>query len=1034
MANTIKTLLVPNELFRFASVRAINTHSAEALERRFIPLSKDSDVNKIKKQYSNNQFLFFNINQYKSNSPERLQALVEQQKQTSTFIIKPDQFEKEYPHNFDSVYAWQRSSDKVNFNSLLTELNQALGQNVKNSDAPIKAFLNGKAYQDKKFKLYETLVAYYLDPEPEYFLDLINNRIRWFWLLQRISMPDNDFARQLPDEAQAIQEALNATIILPFETGYSKKEVDAKGSQNNLNKADADIETARKRLETLTRAADEISEKYEVQLIDETHLAKHHEDCNKGANFINSARNPKGSLLESRYVKGLSEDTHSVIDSYRIPKVDGLDLSHIAERINAEKRNIVSRHFPPPKSPIVININGRFMEMSQPCTPYQYDPCATYPLLPIQYQKIPMRTPGWADLKVIKSTLLKYTKGEIAHIENVLKGEVKIREFNVTKRNEESLVTEEEITSELDKETQSTDRFELEKELSTQSKEDMKFDTGVKVSAKLGPVQLDTHLDFTYNKSKEESNKTATKNAQEMVNRALSKVIERKKTQKTVTTIITTEDKNSHTLKNDTSPNDNIHGMYFWVDKHYLAKVVNYGSRFMLEFMVPEPAAYYLYSKTNKPQPVNAKVRPDFPQIQDPSGSYRDIKSFVEITEDNYAQLAAKYDAQDVLTPDPSIKVLASSFKFESQEFKFKHRPSDDDEITAYPVSMAVRELLVPSGYLADKGYVTIAGSGVNLIKEDISILLGKIKRDNADFNYTLEFFPLSDSVDEMTREDGVVPFAIWAASRHELVANVEIICRKTEKNVLDWKKVTFNSIMNGYHKQLKEYEDWQASQEVGSGISIQGNNPEMNRQVEREELKKLCIELMTGQFFQSFNAVNNNVPPLGYPEIIPNKAFEEGKHIQFFEQAFEWEQMTYVFYPYFWGRKPNWVMIKSINDTDPIFTHFLQAGAARILVPARPGFEYSVVYFLANQQIWNGSNPPIPGDPLWVSIVDELKAQQGQTVGGNEEGTPWLYKVPTSLVYLEATTFKLEDTDSSQDYPKDLQQIEDAKTSADFN
>lgn len=331
----------------------------------------------------------------------------------------------------------------------------------------------------------------------------------------------------------------------------------------------------------------------------------------------------------------------------------------------------------------------------------------------------------------------------------------------------------------------------------------------------------------------------------------------------------------------------------------------------------------------------------------------------------------------------------------------------------------------------------------------EIDIMIGQHHRYNHYSNYIKDFRKASgfgglykevDRTDfvsplkiELDDEDESVPVSILGITRH-FAANVEIICEIKLSKIDEWKKSVFNLIMAGYHKQLAEYENWQKGQEINLGNSIQGNNPEINRRTEREELKKICIELMSGQNFESFNAVNNNVVPLGYPEVIPAKAFEQGKHIQYFEQAFEWEQMTYEFYPYFWGRKPNWVMIKSINDTDPIFSSFLQAGASRVLVPARQGFEDSVHYFLACQRIWNGSNPPIPGDELWISIVDSLKEKQGQFDGGHQEGEPWIYKIPTSLVYLESTNFTIEDTDLSVKYPNNLKEIAQAKTSADFS
>ncbi len=37
---------------------------------------------------------------------------------------------------------------------------------------------------------------------------------------------------------------------------------------------------------------------------------------------------------------------------------------------------------------------------------------------------------------------------------------------------------------------------------------------------------------------------------------------------------------------------------------------------------------------------------------------------------------------------------------------------------------------------------------------------------------------------------------------------------------------------------------------------------------------------------------MHTNVAPFGYPEFSFDEATKEGKYIQFFEQAFEWDQM----------------------------------------------------------------------------------------------------------------------------------------------
>ncbi len=138
------------------------------------------------------------------------------------------------------------------------------------------------------------------------------------------------------------------------------------------------------------------------------------------------------------------------------------------------------------------------------------------------------------------------------------------------------------------------------------------------------------------------------------------------------------------------------------------------------------------------------------------------------------------------------------------------------------------------------------------------------------------------------------------------------------------------------------------------------------------------------------------------FPEVDFGEARDEGVVVQFFEQAFEWPQMTYTFYPYFWGRKPRWVTTSQLDDPDPQFAAFLQAGAARVLVPVRPGFEDAALHFLATGNVWNGGPVPQVGDELYLSLAREITEAQNAAAGGDPVGKPWEVRVPTSLVWLQ--------------------------------
>ena len=70
-------------------------------------------------------------------------------------------------------------------------------------------------------------------------------------------------------------------------------------------------------------------------------------------------------------------------------------------------------------------------------------------------------------------------------------------------------------------------------------------------------------------------------------------------TRRTETRIHLVEEINRHAFDNKTGSAD-IVGIYRFIDKIYRAQIINYGKRLMLEFIVPEPAAFLRYALTNR--------------------------------------------------------------------------------------------------------------------------------------------------------------------------------------------------------------------------------------------------------------------------------------------------------------------------------------------------------------------------------------------------------------------------------------------------
>lgn len=609
-----------------------------------------------------------------------------------------------------------------------------------------------------------------------------------------------------------------------------------------------------------------------------------------------------------------------------------------------------------------------------------YKPRPMFPV-PKNNVRASIKPLGIGDLKVVKQTLKKYVAGEVAHIENVLRGEYKERKHRVLDRTEENITISTETEEETTKDLQTTERFELKKESEKAIQEQTSIQAGVTVSATYGPVTVGAHGEFAYSTSSQESNKSASNFAREVIDRSVSRIQKKTKEERVRKQLHEVEELNVHGIDNKDKP-DHTRGIYRWVDKYYEAQIYNYGVRMMFEFIIPEPAAFYEYAMDFKsPSELNAPETIKF-----------DHKF---LHPGNYAIFLDKYNVQGALPPPSPFKTISTNISKDAMELDGKAHAAFS------------KDLVVPAGYVSKKGLwfdcsayfknyphleIVIGNKIFRLLYNDDARGVGALQgnHDNSliDYHAFYEGSPIHVGVNSYD----VISYTV----------NVYAFCELTEQEFEKWQLQTFEKIKAGYLAMKTEYDQRMAAQQTQAGVAIQGQNPRINREIERTELKKHCIKLlMDTDKFGQFNAMER--PANSAPDFDIVDSIAEGRTIQFFEQAFEWENMTYLFYPYFWAKYDQWIDKIKTSDTDPLFTQFRQAGSARVVLPVRPFYNDAVMYFLENNgEVWKGGDTPRLKDDLFLSIADELKNRTDDLANATPEGDPWTVILPTTLVYLQ--------------------------------
>lgn len=576
------------------------------------------------------------------------------------------------------------------------------------------------------------------------------------------------------------------------------------------------------------------------------------------------------------------------------------------------------------------------------------------------------------DLKLVREKIDRYETEEIAHIENVLEGEVRSREHRKLRRIEETISISEETAKEEEKNLESTERFELQKESEEVISEEETIEAGVKITVEYGPVKVEGNLNYGNTSNSVASSKIASKYAKDVTQKASTKVQERVKKERIRKTIEEFEETNKHGIDNSAGTEHTV-GIYQWVNKFYNASLVNYGQRLMLDIMVPEPSAFLIKTLAQQP-PLNSEI------VEKPEPFE---KAPADITLDNFQTLAKTYGATGIPFPPRKHISIATEFKFDDMG---KHHYQES----------ASKLIDIPQNYKAKSAYVhTSWYYGWDKDRSGFRLNLGKRQ-----FTYKHHETPSYKWFDLTGFEDTKIPLTVSCRHRLGMAIGVSVLCIRTHKAYQEWQTLAHQMISEAYQQKLIAYEESKAAQAIQEDYNqIEGKNPAQNRITERKELKNGCIYILRNKPNGGFD--NMGVDEEGFPLAHLGHISKNGKEVKFFEQSIDWENMTYKFYPYYWAERNRWNQILQLDNNDPIHMEFLQAGYARVVVPVRLGFEGAVLHYINTGNILGHQENPaisVPNLPIW----EEFKDYPGDDPEAGIVEQEWEVKVPTSLVLLK--------------------------------
>lgn len=624
---------------------------------------------------------------------------------------------------------------------------------------------------------------------------------------------------------------------------------------------------------------------------------------------------------------------------------------------------------------------------------------------------------GIADYKKVEQSIQGYVEGEVAHIENIMAREYKEKATRRLVRSENTTTSSSETEKEQLSDTTTTNRFEMQTEVAKVLQESNDFHAEASFQANWGgqsgapSFTLGASTGLATHSSREESNRMAQTQSQEITQRAMERMVTKIKEERIEKIIEEFEENNKHGFDN-TKGDKHVVGVYRWVDKIYKNRIYNYGKRLMFEFMIPEPGKLHQLGITENKNTLNDAVvltKPKDPRIE----TVNNLSDYTKVDDNTAKYWGGIFNIEITTLPDEIIKI--------SHSFSDSTLGVNEGEggFGRWSGAYSNNDCKIDSKYSAVKieGNIKL-GTGVfewgqsGYLFKDLFICGIPVS----------EYFDLS--VDNI-RDKITISGNFWDA--RTISGSLIVTCHLTAYARKQWQQETFKAIIDAYEDALEAYNN-KLAEEKAKGNTIAEINPGFYRQIENMILRKNCISYLIDRNQNAYLtygiSLNNGLNTFGGYEVNVGKRLDDyAAFVKFFEQAFEWNLMSYNFYPYYWGGRNNWAKMYQYDSNDPIFRNFMQAGMARVIVTVRPGFEDAVRFYMQTGQIWNGGEVPVIDEPLYLSIVDELREPAGKP-----EGKAWWTRIPTSLTILQAQTIGLNVLQPLP-YNEDTSEFEDPST-----
>ncbi|WP_280215861.1 LysM peptidoglycan-binding domain-containing protein [Nocardia cyriacigeorgica] len=593
---------------------------------------------------------------------------------------------------------------------------------------------------------------------------------------------------------------------------------------------------------------------------------------------------------------------------------------------------------------------------------------------------------GMLNLERIEMVPVGIERGELVSTIPLAPGEetaVTHKEWSVTSKEFTTIVTD---TLDEVSETGVTDNTDIAQSTSSQTQHSNQFNITGTVQGGIPIVSGSTTTGFTAQDGGSTSAAESRKHARSLTQKASSRSRQEHKVTIATRTETGTSETSTRVLKN--SARHPIRIDYFSMMRQWRVRLYRYGLRLTYDVVVPEPAAAMrkLYAELDT---WRSQLKPfDFPAV------FADLDPNVKVDahgnpdpagQPKYQWLADKYDAAIPAYPAAPEPVTKGKVGGTNSSWAYMEIEFD------VPAGAEIAEILVTAniGKHEDGGPIVFAVMGSTLGRTH-----------NGDFLAVHDEKAMGfDGKPFMAGHTGHRVVTVFFHRVAAPFIQLKVLSRTRAQGIDQWKNDVWSALLSA--AQNRHFVE---QQEIAGKIAaLEERLADVDtltlRREESDEIMKSVIRWILGPAFEFMpNPVLDAFGAAGV-DLIHGSGFDSSQlgmttdqwalvrqHeniVRFINQAIEWENVVTFLYSYFWDVPPSWNFIRSLRHPDPTRQAFLRAGAARVVLTVRKGWEDKWVRFAETGSIDGSAAAP------YLSVAREIAAYDDRNYPGIAPANP---------------------------------------------